>query len=471
MKGDFVLRIEDTDKTRIVKNSEKNIYKILRYTGIHWDEGPIVGGKHYPYKQSQRINIYLKYANILLESGNAYRCFCSIDRLEKLKKMSKIQGLSGTYDRNCMSIHMHESNERALKGDKFVLRFKIPEKYPVVHDIVYGDIDFSGPINIQRKIYDDPIIIKSDTFPTYHFANVVDDYLMNITHVIRGEEWLPSTSKHLAIYQAFGWIPPRFAHVSLLVNPDGSKISKRCNDTHIQNYIDEGYSSDALLNYVALIGWSPKTSNDVFTMQELIDRFSLDNLTKGTAIVMPEKLNFLNKQHFLRSTENEDGIKKIIKKIKPKIVSLYKKKILEDNDTERLEDEYIYKIILALRRKVQNINHLIESSKYFFVEPDYNEHILNEFKLTSKDLELTLKIIQELNKINIWISDEIISTITKIATTENIKIKKIKMILRFCCTASIVGADIIQIIYILGKKSVILRINKTMEWNKSFYHK
>lgn len=254
-----------------------------------------------------------------------------------------------------------------------------------------------------------------------------------------------------------------------MVNPDGSKISKRCNDTHIQNYIDKGYSSDALLNYVALIGWSPKASSDVFTIQELIDRFSLDNLTKGTAIVMPEKLNFLNRQHFLRSTENEDGIRKIVKEIKPKMVSLYKKRILENN-TECL-DGYIYKIVLVLRKKVQNINQLIESSKYFFVEPDYNEHILNEFKLTSKDLELTLKIIQELNKINLWISDNIISTLTKIAITENIKIKKIKMILRFCCTASIVGADIIQILYILGKKSVILRINKTMEWNKSFYHK
>ncbi|KTW29667.1 glutamate-tRNA ligase [Pneumocystis carinii B80] len=384
--------------------------------------------------------------------------------------MSKIQGLSGTYDRNCMSIHIEESNERALKGNKFVFRFKVPEKYPVVHDIVYGDIDFSGPINIQKKVYDDPIIIKSDTFPTYHFASVVDDYLMNITHVIRGEEWLSSTSKHLAIYQAFGWTPPRFAHVSLLVNPDGSKISKRCKDTHIQHYIDEGYSSDALLNYVALIGWSPKTSNDVFTMQELIDRFSLDNLTKGTAIVMPEKLNFLNKEHFLLSTDNEDGIKKIIKKIKPKILSLYKKKILEDNNMERLEDEYIYKVIVALRKKVQNINQLIESSNYFFVEPHYNEHILNEFKLTSKDLELTLKIIQELNKINLWNPDEIISTVTEIATAENIKIKKIKMILRFCCTATIVGADIIQILYILGKKSIISRINKAMEWNKSIYH-
>ncbi|QSL64836.1 hypothetical protein MERGE_002140 [Pneumocystis wakefieldiae] len=416
-----------------------------------------------------RIHIYLKYANLLLQSGNAYRCFCSIERLETLKKISKAQGLSGTYDRNCMSIHIHESNERASKGDKFVFRFKIPEKYPVVHDIVYGDIDFSGSINLQKNTYDDPVIIKSDTFPTYHFASVVDDYLMDITHVIRGEEWLPSTPKHLAIYQAFGWTPPKFAHVSLLVNPDGSKISKRCNDTHIQNYIDKGYSSDALLNYVALIGWSPKASSDVFTIQELIDRFSLDNLTKGTAIVMPEKLNFLNRQHFLRSTENEDGIRKIVKEIKPKMVSLYKKRILENN-TECL-DGYIYKIVLVLRKKVQNINQLIESSKYFFVEPDYNEHILNEFKLTSKDLELTLKIIQELNKINLWISDNIISTLTKIAITENIKIKKIKMILRFCCTASIVGADIIQILYILGKKSVILRINKTMEWNKSFYHK
>ncbi|KAG5439349.1 hypothetical protein PCK2_000847 [Pneumocystis canis] len=328
-------------KTRIRKDSEEKIYQILKWAKLYWDEGPIVlfvGGEHSPYHQSKRLHIYSKYANILLKSGYAYRCFCCIDRLEKLKEASRSQGLSGTYDRNCLSISTYESNERALKGDKFVIRFKTSEKYPVVHDIIYGDIDFSISANIQKLFYDDPIIIKSDSFPTYHFASVIDDHLMNVTHVIRGEDWLSSTSKHLAIYQAFGWIPPAFAHVSLLVNPDGSKLSKRNNDTYVQNYIDK------------------------------------------------EKLDFLHRQHFLRATENEIGIKNVVEEIKPKIISLYKKTNLKNNNIELFSDEYICKIIAALRKKVQNINQLIQSSHYFFVEPNYHEHMLNEFKITRKEL-------------------------------------------------------------------------------------
>ncbi|CCJ30377.1 unnamed protein product [Pneumocystis jirovecii] len=451
MNGDFILRIEDTDKvTRIVNKSEENIYKILIWAGLNWDEGPIVGGKHSPYNQSQRLHIYSKYANLLLEvhfySCYAYRCFCPINRLEKLKEESRTEGLSGTYDRNCLTINIYESNERAIRGDKFVVRFKVPEKYPVVHDLVYGDVDFSVSTNTQKKFYDDPIIIKSDSFPTYHFANVIDDHLMNITHVIRGEEWLPSTSKHLAIYQAFGWTPPVFAHVSLLVNSDGSKLSKRNNDTHIQNYINKGYSSNALLNYVALIGWSPRTSNEVFTLQELVNKFSLSNLTKGTNIIMPEKLDFLNKQHLLRSTKDEIGVEKILKEIKPKIISLYEKKVSSSNNVECFSDQYIHKVIIALREKVQNINQLVESSEYFFVEPNYLTWV-----------ELNSEIIKKFEEINIWIPNEISSVLKEITVNENIKMKKLMLILRFCCTASLVGKEI-----------VILRIKKAMEWTKRF---
>ncbi|KAG5439399.1 hypothetical protein PCANB_001973 [Pneumocystis canis] len=471
MGGEFILRIEDTDKTRIKKDSEESIYKILKWAKMYWDEGPIVGGKHSPYNQSKRLHIYSKYANILLKSGYAYRCFCCINRLERLKKVSRIQGSSGTYDRSCLNISTWESNERASRGDKFVIRFKTSEKYPTVRDIVYGDIDFSASVNTQNIFYDDPIIIKSDSFPTYHFASVIDDHLMNITHVIRGEDWLSSTSKHLAIYQAFGWTPPVFAHVSLLVNPDGSKLSKRNNDTYVQNYIDKGYSSNALLNYIALIGWSSRTVNEVFTLQELVEKFSLNNLTKGTAIVMPEKLDFLHKQHFLRATENEVGIRSIVEEIKPKIMSLYEKTILENNNIEHFSDEYIYKIVTVLRKKVQNINQLIKSSKYFFVEPNYYEHMLNEFKLTPKELELNSEIIKKLKKIDPWIPNEILSSLVEITTNENIEMKKLMMILRFCCTASIVGANIIQILHILGKKCVISRIKKATEWNKNLYQK
>ncbi|KAG4306037.1 hypothetical protein PORY_000025 [Pneumocystis oryctolagi] len=471
MGGDFILRIEDTDKTRIVKDSEKNIYKILNWAGLHWDEGPIVGGKHFPYNQSQRLHIYLKYADLLLESCYAYRCFCSINRLEVLKKKSKTEGLIGTYDRNCLTIDMCESNKRAKRGDKFVLRFKVPEKYPIVHDLVYGNIDFSVLTHTQKILFDDPIIIKSDSFPTYHFANVVDDHLMNITHVIRGEEWLPSTSKHLAIYQAFGWTPPIFAHVSLLVNPDGSKLSKRNNDTHVQSYIDKGYSSNALLNYIALIGWSPRTSNEVFTLNELIEKFSLNDLTRGTAIVMPEKLDFFSKQHFLRSTENEISIKEVIKEIKPKIIHFYGKEILKNNSSKYLSDEYIYNVIIALRTKVQNTNQLIDSSKYFFVEPKYCQYIFDQFKLTLEDLKLNFKIIKNFEKIDFWVPDKISLVLTEISFNENIQMNKLMMILRFCCTASVVGANIIQILYILGKDAVILRIERTTEWVKNIHHK
>ncbi|KAF8473996.1 hypothetical protein BDZ91DRAFT_651339, partial [Kalaharituber pfeilii] len=297
--GQFLLRIEDTDQKRTVTGAEESIYRTLRWAGILWDEGPEVGGPYGPYIQSERTEIYKQYAHKLVHTGHAYRCFCTSERLEELAKARAKRKLPTEYDRHCLnSISGAESEERAAKGETYTIRLKAPEQFPVFNDLVYGDIQY-GTMKFDqlRGSFADHIILKSDGFPTYHLASVVDDHIMKITHVIRATEWMPSTPKHVFLYQCFGWAPPAFAHVGLLQNEKGKKLSKRDGDVDVFVYQDQGYLPEALNNFVALLGWSHSRENDVMNMQDLVKEFTLNRLTSGNAIVTFEKLEFLQKAH------------------------------------------------------------------------------------------------------------------------------------------------------------------------------
>ncbi|KAK8173541.1 glutamyl-tRNA synthetase [Phyllosticta citrichinensis] len=294
--GQFLLRIEDTDQRRTVPDAEQRLFDDLRWAGLEWDEGPEVGGPYGPYKQSQRTPLYRQHADKLLDSGHAYRCFCTPQRLAELAEHRAKLGLPTDYDRTCANVPKEESDDRASQGEKHVVRLRVPDVYPPFFDLVYGSVGkgLKPATNPKDDAYDDPILLKSDGLPTYHLANVVDDYHMKITHVIRGTEWLPSTPKHLAMYQAFGWQPPNFAHVGLLVDVNGNKLSKRNMDIDVSSY--RRYLPEAVNNFVALLGWSHRNRSDVMSMEELIKNFTL-KFTPGSVVVTEAKLSYLQNHH------------------------------------------------------------------------------------------------------------------------------------------------------------------------------
>lgn len=300
-KGQFLLRIEDTDQKRTIPGAEQQLFKDLRWAGLEWDEGPVVGGPCGPYRQSERTDIYRDHAASLLKSQHAYRCFCSSERLDTLNRSRHEKGLPLGYDRNCAHLPMDESDDRAYQGESYVVRLRAPDKYPPWDDFVYGNTGKAGKegrkILSDDPVYDDPIMIKSDGHPTYHLANVVDDHLMKISHVIRGSEWMSSTPMHLALYKAFGWDAPVFGHVPLLVDKNNQKLSKRNLDTDISSFRDkQGIFPDALTNFAVLLGWSHQLKSDLLPLKLLEEVFDL-KFTKGNTIVSFGKLQFLQEQY------------------------------------------------------------------------------------------------------------------------------------------------------------------------------
>jgi glutamyl-tRNA synthetase len=294
-RGQFLLRIEDTDQARSTPESEQAILDALRWTGLTWDEGPDVGGPHGPYRQSERSAIYRKYADELLAKGHAFRCFCTPERLEAMRQAQRAAGLPQQYDGDCLTVSAEESEARAAAGEPSVVRMKVPrEGVCVVQDLRRGPVEFAwSTVDMQ-------VLLKSDGLPTYHLANVVDDHLMEITHVIRGEEWLSSAPKHLLLYEYFGWEPPVLMHVPLLRNPDKSKLSKRKNPTGILFYERMGYLPEALINFLGLLISAAPEGEEVFDLPTLVERFDLEHLSLGGPVFDIAKLDWLNGQYLRR---------------------------------------------------------------------------------------------------------------------------------------------------------------------------
>lgn len=290
--GKFVLRIEDTDQERYVEGAVDVIYRTLEMCGLKYDEGPDIGGPYGPYIQSERKNIYLTYAEELVKKGHAYYCFCSKERLENLQKEYSEQGKVFRYDRHCLGLPEEEVKRRIAAGEPYVIRQKMPtEGTTTFHDEVYGDI------TVENCELEDQILIKSDGYPTYNFANVIDDHLMHITHVVRGCEYLSSTPKYNLLYQAFGWEIPTYIHLPLIVKPDGSKISKRKGDASFEDLLAEGYLCEAILNYLALLGWSPDSNQEIFSLAELEKVFSIDRISKSPSVFDIAKLRWFNGEY------------------------------------------------------------------------------------------------------------------------------------------------------------------------------
>jgi glutamyl-tRNA synthetase len=302
-KGQFLLRLEDTDRKRTVPGAEEKLYEDLQWAGLQWDEGPVIGGPYGPYRQSERTPIYQAHVNALLYGGHAYRCFCPAERLDDLNRRRHEKGLPLGYDRKCAHLSAQESAEKAHKGEAHVVRFRSPQEWPRYHDLVFGKTGHGAEktkkLLIDEPVWEDSILIKSDGFPTYHWANICDDHDMKISHVVRGAEWMSSTPLHVALYQAMGWESPVYAHVPLLVDKNGQKLSKRYGNSDVSSFKELGIFSESLTNFAALLGWSHQRKDDVMNLAELEQTFDM-KITKGNTIVSFDKLWHLQEQHARR---------------------------------------------------------------------------------------------------------------------------------------------------------------------------
>ena len=292
--GKFMLRIEDTDRTRYVEGSIENLLQVLASVGLIADEGPNNPGDKGPYLQSERLPIYRKYVEELIEKKHAYYCFCSSQRLDALREEQTSLGLPTKYDGKCRHLSDDEIDANLKAGKSYTVRLAVPKN----KEVVFEDM-IKGRISVHSKDIDDQVLLKSDGFPTYHMAVVVDDHLMEVTHVIRGDEWVPSTPKHILLYEAFGWEIPVFTHLPLLLGKDKKKLSKRVGDVSVESYLQKGFLPEALLNYISLLGWNPKTTEEIFSMSQLIERFELTEVHKAGAVFDVERLEWFNSRYII----------------------------------------------------------------------------------------------------------------------------------------------------------------------------
>jgi len=435
-QGVFILRIEDTDQARIAPGAVENLLSTLSWAGLNYDEGPVIEGPFGPYFQSRRREIYKQHVDQLLSKGHAYRCFCSSGRLEKLRAEQAEKKITPRYDGKCRALPDQES-EQLSRQEPFVVRMKIPfDGETIVPDLIRGDVHF------QNELLDDQVLLKSDGFPTYHLANVVDDHLMQISHVIRGEEWLLSTPKHVLLYQYFNWTLPQFAHLPLLLNPDRSKLSKRQGDVAVEDYISRGYLPHALLNFVALLGWNRGDDQEIFSLGELISSFSLERVNKSGAIFNLEKLNWMNGS-YIRSLQEDEYIQRVQHELgKAGYIS-------GDSNKNRM-------IALAIRNSLSAFSEVPGRAALFFTEritdyqPEAREWIRKE---SSKNIFRTL--INELQPLPAVKVEGFKEVIKKVQGTTGIKGKDLWMPVRSAMTGMAEGPDLPLVIEILGKDKMI----------------
>lgn len=441
-KGKFIVRIEDTDRTRLVKDSEKKILQTLKAYGLNYDEGPDMDGPYKPYRQSERLTLYKKYVEQLIDNRAAYYCICTKERLDEIRILQQKQKQIPKYDKYCLT-RQREVGEEIKKGKAYVVRLNIPSG----REIVFKDL-IRREIKVNSNNLDDQVLLKSDGYPTYHLGVVVDDYLMKISHIIRAEEWLSSTPKHILLYEAFGWPIPIFAHVPILRNPDRSKLSKRKNPVWASWYLEQGYLPEAILNYLALMGWSHPKQKEIFSLEEFIEVFDLKDIKAVGPAFDPVKLEWMNGQ-YIRQTQSS--------KLKTQTFYLFDKKYPE---------ELIEKTIPLVKERMKKLSDYLFLCEFFFKRPKKYEIDLSNKKVLLK------KIYQELEKINHttlmrphqsghirgWKADVIGEKMQELAKKEGIKTGEFFMTLRVAITGKKISPPLNESMEILGKNECLNRL-------------
>ena len=426
--GQFILRIEDTDRARSAPEYEQAIMDALRWLSIEWDEGPDVGGPCGPYRQSERREIYVEHAEMLLANGAAYRCFCTPERLAGIrKKQMEAKAATIGYDRHCRDLAPDEAKKRLDEGLPHVVRLKMPlEGDSVVKDRLRGEIRY--PFSQS----DDQILLKSDGFPTYHLANVVDDHLMGVTHVIRAEEWIPSTPKHQCLYEAFGWEPPEFIHMPLLRNRDRSKISKRKNPTSIAYYRRIGILPEAMRNFLALMGYSLGDDQEKFTLEELIEAFDIGRVSLGEPVFDLEKLNWLN--------------------------GLYIRDLEVDELTERISEHlfdrgFLREIAPLIHERIERLDEFVPKTSFFFSsELDYDSQLLIGKKMTVEEMIKAFDALaDELDGLRTWSTETLETTMRGFCEAKEVKPRALFMPVRIAVTGRKASPPLFETMEVVGK--------------------
>ncbi|RKZ28305.1 glutamate--tRNA ligase [bacterium] len=449
--GVFILRIEDTDRERYTPEALDAIVDGLKWLGLDWDEGPYVGGNFGPYFQSKRLEIYYEYAKKLVERGFAYYCDCSPERLQKIRQERIAKGLDPMYDRHC--------RERNIKSDptdpKTVIRFKMP----LTGKTCFDD-ELRGKICFDNSTFDDIVLIKSDGYPTYHFAVVVDDHLMEISHIMRAEEWIPSAGKHILIYDAFGWQPPKFVHLPMILGADRSKLSKRHGATAITEFEKQGILSDAMFNFLALLGWSPKDDTEIFTRAELIERFDLKGINTSASVFDFEKLKWMNGEYIRMMSVDE-----LTEKLKP----FYRQWHWCD-DENPCDESYLRKISKAMQIRLKTLAEMKEVGFYYFREPtEYDEKGVKKY-FKPQAVQWLADAVEIFKSAPVWQEEKLEDLLREYVEKQKIGFGKVANPIRLAVSGIMKGPSLFEILEIIGKEKTISRIERAIKWmNKNLY--
>lgn len=455
--GQFLLRLEDTDRTRYEEGAVENLLNALMVTrvvpdeGLFEEDGKIVQrGDCGPYIQSERLDIYKKYIDQLLENGQAYYCFCTKERLDEVREKQKAAGETPRYDGHCRNLPKEEVEARVAAGEPYVIRLKLPEDHVVAFDDAVR-----GRIEINTNDLDDQVLIKTDGFPTYHFAVVIDDHLMGITHVIRGEEWLPSTPKHVYLYECFGWEQPQYVHLSNILNDDHKKLSKRQGDVSVGDFLKKGYLPEALINFLALLGWSPENEQEIFSMDELIEAFDLSRINKSGAVFDRAKLDWMN-AHYIKELPIEELTARMI----PYLLNAG---YITESDVEK-RMPWLEKVGELMRERLNYFAQVPEETKMLF---DRNFEITDSESLDILKEETVpvlfnalVEKITESDVVDTERAKAILKEIQKEHKAEKIKGKMLYMPTRIMLTGEMHGPDLTLIMDVLGKEELLLRLDR-----------
>ena len=461
MNGDFIVRIEDTDQARKVEGADKSLLKTLEMTGIVPDESFMHGGNFGPYVQSERLDTYRELCRQLLEQKNAYYCFSTAEELEENRKLQMKQGLQPKYNRKWLPEEMggtmpdSEVRKKFEEGLPYVVRMRVPDYI----SIMFEDL-VRGPVEFDSAAVDDQVLMKSDGFPTYHFASVIDDHFMEISHVIRGEEWLSSMPKHLLLYEFFGWEPPKVAHLTLLLNPDRSKLSKRQGDVAVEDFINKGYSPEAVINFVALLGWNEGEGceREVYSLDELKEKFSLQRVGKAGAVFNVEKLGWLEKQ-YIKARPQET----IIDAIKPLLLTELGKKNT-DMDVDRISsDEYLGQVIELMRERVSFEHEFITFSSYFFFDPEKYDEKAVQKRWTPDTNEVLEEFITVLEQTDDFSAENLEAALKDFVVPKEKKPAFLIHPVRILASGVGFGPSLYHMLEVLGREAVVRRLKKGIE--------
>lgn len=453
--GQFILRIEDTDRARFVPEALDEIYESLRWFGAHWDEGPEVGGLYGPYFQSERLHFYHEHAQKLVEQGHAYYCFCSPERLADMRREQELRKQPSGYDRSCRSIPEEEVTRRLEAGEPYVIRFKSPTSGKTVfHDLVRGEIVF------ENCLLDDFVILKSDGYPTYHFASVVDDHLMEITHVIRSEEWISSTPKHILLYNSLGWAPPVFIHPPLILGPDRTKLSKRHGAVRFLDYKERGFLPETMWNFITLLGWSAGGDREIFSLDELISLFSIEGIVNHPVIFDIQKLEWMNGEYIRMC--NIDRLAQLC------LPYLQSSGLVSENLSHE-EINYVRDVTALVQERLKVLSDVTTATSFFFQEePPYDEKGVYKWLKRDYTADFLDKLACRIEQLVEFTVESVEGVVREVGRELGLSGGDVVHPVRMAVTGRTAGPGLFETMVVLGRQRVLHRLKRTSGFIRSW---